>query len=131
MINRLALIFQGFYALSCIVRNCNIEHIATQQSGMSREEFAQLFSTRRQTMVAVTYGSARGATSKAKSGKTGATTGKKGKGIFARVFDAIAESQMKRAERELALYRHLLPDDFRLDPMNWSGKDNRTPFGGW
>jgi len=76
-------------------------------------------------MVAVTYGAAR--TGAGVEGKIE----KNGRGIFARVIDAIAESQMKRAQRELAMYHHLLPDDFRLDPMNWSCKENRTPFGGW
>lgn len=78
-------------------------------------------------MVAVTFGGARVAAPAAVDTKPG----KKHKGFFARAFDAIADSQMKRAERELALYRHLLPRDFNFDPMNWSGKDNQTPFGGW
>ncbi len=40
--------------------------------------------------------------------------GKTRKGFFARAFDAIAYSQMKRAERELSRYRDLLPPDFVL-----------------
>jgi hypothetical protein len=78
-------------------------------------------------MVAVTFGGARAAASAAVDTKTAA----KGKGFFARVFDAIADAQMKRAKRELALHGHLLPRDFTFDPMNWSGKEDQEPFGGW
>jgi hypothetical protein len=78
-------------------------------------------------MVAVTYGGARTAAPAAVKAKTG----KKGKNFLARVFDAIADAQMKRAEREVAMYRHLLPRDFKFDPMNWSGRDGQEPFGGW
>jgi hypothetical protein len=74
-------------------------------------------------MVAVTYGGARVAVPAV------AKTGKKGKGFFARVFDAIAETQMKRAQRELALHGHMLPRDFKLDSVNWAREDE--PFGGW
>jgi hypothetical protein len=77
-------------------------------------------------MVAVTFGGARGATAAVDT-----KPAKKRKGFFARVFDAVADSQMKRAERELAMYRHLLPRDFKYDPMNWSGQDGQEPFGGW
>ena len=77
-------------------------------------------------MVAVTFGGAHGATAAVDT-----KTGEKRKGFFVRMFDAIAESQMKRAERELATYRHLLPQDFKVDPMNWSGRDGKEPFGGW
>jgi hypothetical protein len=78
-------------------------------------------------MVAVTFGGARVAT----PAVAGSKPAKKGKGFFVRVFDAIADSQMKRAEREMAMYRHLLPRGFKYDPMNWSGQDDREPFGGW
>jgi hypothetical protein len=77
-------------------------------------------------MVAVTYGSSRGATAAVDT-----KSGEKRKGFFSRMFKAIADSQMKRAERELAMYRHLLPQDFKVDPMNWSGRDGQEPFGGW
>ena len=76
-------------------------------------------------MVAVTFGGARAAA------PADTKTAAKGKGFFARFFDAIADAQMKRAERELALHRHLLPRDFTFDPMNWSGKEDQEPFGGW
>ena len=57
-------------------------------------------------MVAVTYGVA--------------ATASKSKGLFTMVFEAIAESQKKRAARELARYRHLLPQE-----------NEDEPFGGW
>ena len=45
------------------------------------------------------------------------------KGFFTIVFEALAASQMKRAERELTRYRHLLPH---------AGDGNEDePFGGW
>ena len=68
-------------------------------------------------MVAVTYGGARVAAPAVAETKTG-------KGFWARVFDAIAETQMNRARRELALHRHLLPRDFKFTAEN-------EPFGGW
>jgi hypothetical protein len=80
-------------------------------------------------MVAVTYGGARTATPSAVKAKAGKTA-KKGKSFLARVFDAICESQMKRAERELARHHHLLPPDFKLERM-WSRNNGQMPFGGW
>jgi len=53
---------------------------------------------------------------------------KKGKSFLVRVYDAIVESQMKRAERELALYRHLLPHDFDI---RRGLKKDQAPLGGW
>ncbi len=78
-------------------------------------------------MVAVTYGVARVAA----PAVAGAKTGKTSKGFFARVFDAIADSQMKRAEREIARYRHLLPHDYELNRDLWSPSGDKLPFGGW
>jgi hypothetical protein len=78
-------------------------------------------------MVAVTYSGARAAAPSAKiAGKTGNKAAAKGKSFFSRVYDAIAHSQMIRAERELARYRHLLPADFKL----WRDED-QSPSGGW
>jgi len=73
-------------------------------------------------MVAVTYGVGR---------VTAPAAAKTGKGIFARVLDAIAESQMKRAERELNRYRHLLPPDFALQRDGLWPRSEDEPFGGW
>ena len=79
-------------------------------------------------MVAVTYGVARVAAPAVADAKAG----KKGKGFFARVFDAIVASQTIRAERELARYRHLLPPSFKLpqDRLR-SRSEDQAPFGGW
>jgi hypothetical protein len=74
-------------------------------------------------MVAATYDGARVA-------GVADTKVKKGRGFFARLFDAIGEMQMKRAEYELALHRHLLPDGFELQRQHWS-REEQTPFGGW
>jgi hypothetical protein len=34
-----------------------------------------------------------------------------GKGLFARFYDAMIEARMRQAMRELALHRHLLPEN--------------------
>jgi hypothetical protein len=61
-------------------------------------------------MVAVTYGVAPTADSKS-AGES--------KGVFTMIFDAIAASQMKRAEREMARYKDLI------------AHAENEPFGGW
>jgi hypothetical protein len=67
-------------------------------------------------MVAITYGVATRAV-------TDTATANNSKGFFTIVFEALAASQMKRAERELTRYRHLLPH---------AGDGNEDePFGGW
>ena len=66
-------------------------------------------------MVAITYGVATPAVADSKSAG-------ESKGVFTMMFEAIAESQMKRAEREIAQYRYLLPR---------AGEgDESLPFGG-
>jgi hypothetical protein len=67
---------------------------------------------RRRIMVAVTYGVAPTADSKSAG---------KDKGLFTMLFEAIADTQMKRAERELARYQHLVARK----------SDEDEPFGGW
>ncbi len=47
----------------------------------------------------------------AKTGSKTATKTAPGKGLFARFFDAMIEARMRQAMRELAMHRHLLPDD--------------------
>jgi hypothetical protein len=81
--------------------------------GMRRDILLTLAGLRRRTiMVAVTYGVTRTADSKS-AGKS--------KGLFTMLFEAIANSQMKRAERELARYHFLLARK----------SDEDEPFGGW
>ena len=55
-------------------------------------------------MVAVTYGVARTAVPAKNVNKSG----KKQKGLFTRFYDALIESRMRAAEREIAMHRHLL-----------------------
>ena len=61
-------------------------------------------------MVAVTYGVAPTADSKSAGQE---------KGLFTMMFEAIAASQMKRAEREIAQYKYLV------------AHNESEPFGGW
>ncbi|MEI9803445.1 MAG: hypothetical protein WDN48_01950 [Pseudolabrys sp.] len=82
-------------------------------------------------MVAVTFGSGVATPATPATPATAEVkTAKKGKGFFARVFAAMMDAQMKRAERELLTYRHLLPRDFKLDTSYWTREEN-VPFGGW
>lgn len=78
-------------------------------------------------MADITYGAEGVAAPDIAAGKIG----KKRKGFFARVLDAIAYSQIKRAERELSRYRDLLPPDFVLRRSLRTGEEKKTPFGGW
>jgi hypothetical protein len=78
-------------------------------------------------MADITYGAGRVAAPDIAAGMIG----KKRKGFFVRVLDAIAYSQMKRAERELSRYRDLLPPDFVLRRSQRSGEEKKTPLGGW
>jgi hypothetical protein len=61
-------------------------------------------------MVAMTYGVAPTADSKSAGHD---------KGVFTMMFESIAASQMKRAEREIAQYKYLV------------GQTEDEPFGGW
>ena len=84
-------------------------------------------------MVAVTFGGARVAAPAIAGAKPATESAKQGKGFFMRLFNAICDAQMKKAEYHLAQHRHLLPPDFRLERKAWSrmpGKEDE-PFGGW
>lgn len=78
-------------------------------------------------MVAVTYGVARVAGAAAAETKVGKTS----KGLFWRVLDMIAASQLKRAEREIARHSYLLPANFDLNRDLWSSTSDKSPRGGW
>ena len=78
-------------------------------------------------MADITYGAGGVAAPAVAAGKIS----KKRKGFFARVLDAIAYSQIKRAERELSRYRDLLPPDFVLRRSLNTNVAKKTPFGGW
>lgn len=84
-------------------------------------------------MVAVTYG-----VSRVRAAKTLAKAAAKAKkpashrSTFARFFDALAESRLQQAHREIVRHAHLLP--YSLDErgnrlIKAGGKD--MPFGGW
>ena len=77
-------------------------------------------------MVAVTYGAGRAVVRDVAAAKAGKTD----KSIFVRVFDAIAYSQMKRAEREIARYRHLMPHDFDFNGDLRFTREEKWPIGG-
>lgn len=60
--------------------------------------------------------------------KTKGATSKSGtKGFWARFYNALADSQMRRAERELAHYGYVLPRDF----ARTQARREDEPFGGW
>jgi hypothetical protein len=77
-------------------------------------------------MVAVTIGADRLAAADA-----GPVPAVSRKSFLTRVYEAFTVAQMKRAERELARYRHLLPPDFKLQRDLWTGREDKSPSGGW
>jgi hypothetical protein len=89
-------------------------------------------------MVAVTYGHAGVARtdrtkpdrSKPARAKPVAATAQKRNGWFARMLNAMQESQMRRARHEIALHRHLLPHDLERFGDELSPRSEHTlPFG--
>jgi hypothetical protein len=92
-------------------------------------------------MVAVTYGVSRvraGKTSVKTSAKTSKTSAKAAdqappqQNFFARFFEALVESRLQQAHREIVRHAHLLP--YSLDErgnrlVKVDGRD--MPFGGW
>jgi hypothetical protein len=67
-------------------------------------------------MVAVTYGVTRAA----KFARKAAAKATQQKGVFARFVDALVETRMQQAHREIVRHAHLMPRN---------AKD--SPFGGW
>src|ERR1700744_2438803 len=61
-------------------------------------------------MVALTFGVSR----LLSSAKADAKRVDNSRGFFVRLLDALAESQMKRAQRDIVRYRHLVPLDHPL-----------------
>jgi len=81
-------------------------------------------------MVAITYGVSRvgSAEARAKAGPKARTQ----KNIIARIVDALVETRMQQAHREIIRHAHLLP--YTLDErgnrlVKAGGKE--MPFGGW
>jgi hypothetical protein len=83
-------------------------------------------------MVAVTYGVARVTAGKAEPQAKRANRTAPAKSWFARFFDALMESRMRQAHREIAKHAHLLPYslDERGNRLVKIGAVN-MPFGGW
>jgi hypothetical protein len=82
-------------------------------------------------MVAVTYGEARVAARKVvKAARAEAAAPRKN--FFARVMDALIESRMQQARREIARHLQMLPYslDERGNRLVKIGK-SEMPFGGW
>ena len=85
-------------------------------------------------MVAVTYGVSRVRAAKTLAKASAKAAGKPAsrRSVFARLFDALAESRLQQAHREIVRHAHLLP--YSLDErgnrlIKVGGKD--MPFGGW
>jgi hypothetical protein len=86
-------------------------------------------------MVAVTYGVSRVRAAKtyaAKPRAQGAPQAKPQKNVFTRFMDALVESRLRQAHREILKHAHLLP--YSLDErgnrlVKLAGKE--FPFGGW
>ncbi len=55
------------------------------------------------------------------------TAGKKRTSLWTRMYTALADSQMKRAEREIARYAYLLPREYERT----QARREDQPFGGW
>jgi hypothetical protein len=78
-------------------------------------------------MVVLTFGVSRFLS----PAKTDATRVNNSRGFFVRLLDALAESQMKRAQRDIVRYRHLLPLDHPLRAAIVPRREDELPFGGW
>jgi len=86
-------------------------------------------------MVAVTYGVARVLDTNTEAGAKAKTAEKAvpAKGWFARFYDALVESRMRHAQREIAMHARL------VRPYEFDERGNRLvktgakdmPFGGW
>ena len=83
-------------------------------------------------MVAVTYGVVRVSTAEPAAKAARAKIAAPGKSWFARFMDALIESRMQQARRELATHIHLLPYslDERGNRLVKTGSGD-MPFGGW
>ncbi len=83
-------------------------------------------------MVAVTYGVARVPTAAPAAKAARAKTAAPGKSWFARFMDALIESRMQQARREIRMHTELLPFslDERGNRLVKTGSGD-MPFGGW
>jgi hypothetical protein len=82
-------------------------------------------------MVALTYGDTRVSGVETKTTKN-ATTAAPGKSWFARFVDAMMESRMRQAEREVRLYARLLPPPHvEQAELPFQDVTKDSPRGGW
>jgi hypothetical protein len=83
-------------------------------------------------MVAVTYGVARVSTAEPAAKAAHAKAAAPRKSLFALFMDALIESRMQQARRELSRHAHLLPYslDERGNRLVKTGSGD-MPFGGW
>lgn len=74
-------------------------------------------------MTAITYG-AHGASAEKKISATAAAPG-----FWSRMWGRIVEARMRQAEREIRMYRHLLPAEFELasEKIGYKNED-QLPF---
>jgi hypothetical protein len=75
-------------------------------------------------MAAITYGT-HGATAEK---KISATSAKK-PGLWSRIWDGVVEARMRQAEREIRMYKHLLPADYEFAGNKIGSKnEDQLPF---
>ena len=73
-------------------------------------------------MATVTYGSVTAATRTA-------VVAPQRRGFFSRFVDALVESRMRQAERELRRYRHLMPDELERAALRLDSRsEDSLPF---
>jgi len=73
-------------------------------------------------MTAITYGAQGRVEAPAKAAP-------KGKSLLRRLYDAMIEARMHQAERELSMYRHLLPGEFEIAGYKVNPKnEDSLPF---
>ncbi|MDQ2954195.1 MAG: hypothetical protein M3R18_04565 [Pseudomonadota bacterium] len=76
-------------------------------------------------MTTITYGAA----TATRAAPAIPATAPKRKNFLARFFEAFTEAQMRRAEREIRMHRHLLPADFELAANKLTRKnEDSLPF---
>ena len=79
-------------------------------------------------MTTITYGAATATRTVPAAPVTSAAAPKR-KGFFARFFEAYTQAQMRRAQREILMHRHLLPADFELAGHKLTRKnEDSLPF---
>jgi hypothetical protein len=117
--------FQGIHALSPILHAAKKTMLHCNSSA-SRTTFADIFFEKETDMVALTYGVARVPTNQASER---AQAGAPRKTLFTRFMEALMESRLQQAHREIARHAHLLPPVFD-EHGNRFVKIDEMPAGG-